>query len=120
MENVVSLCDETIRETSIKTDQTKDVHQQQLWKNEYEKIQKTIKANEASKKKTLHQRKFKTLNNLKYKLKAQIKALTIEENEHKEKATYAEMLRKIRNPSTRQNLKVHSQVWGNFWQLKTL
>ena len=77
---------------------------QQLRKNEYENIQKTIKSNEASTKKILHQRKFKKFNNLKYKPKAQIKATTIEETENTEKPTFAEILRKSRNPSRRQNL----------------
>ena len=69
-----------------------------------DEIQKTIKANKASTKKILHQRKFKKFNNLKYKPKAQVKATTIEETENTEKQTYAETLRKSRNPSKRQNL----------------
>ena len=41
---------------------------------------------------------------MKYKPKAQIKATNIEETENTEKPTYAEILRKSRNPSPRQNL----------------
>ena len=52
----------------------------------------------------LHQRNFKKFNNLKYKPKAQVKATAIEETENTEKQTYAETLRKSRNPSKRQNL----------------
>ena len=41
---------------------------------------------------------------MKYKPKAQVKVTTIEETENIEKPTYAEILRKSRNLSTRQNL----------------
>ena len=51
MEDVVSFCDKAIKETNIKIDQTKSILKQQLGKNEYEEIQKTIKLNEASTKK---------------------------------------------------------------------
>ena len=40
----------------------------------------------------------KKFNNLKYKLKAQIKATTIEKTENTEKPTYAEILRKAEIP----------------------
>ena len=84
MEDVVSFCDKTVKETNIKIDQTEGILQQQLRMNEYEEIQKTIKENYASTKKILHQRKLRKLNNLKYKPKVQIKATTIEETENKE------------------------------------
>ena len=94
MEDGVSFCNKTIKKTNVKIDQTESTLKQQLQKNKYDEIQKAIKANEASTKKILHQRKFKKFNNLKYKLKAQIKATTIEGTENKEKRTYAEILRK--------------------------
>ena len=94
MEDVVSFCEKTIKETNIKIDQTEGILKQQLGKNEYEEIQNTTKSNEASTKKVLHQRKFGKFNNLKYKPKAQIKATTIEETENTEKLTYSEILRK--------------------------
>ena len=84
MEDVVSFCDKTVKETNIKIDQTEGILQQQLRMNEYEEIQKTIKENYASTKKILHQQKLRKLNNLKYKPKVQIKATTIEETENKE------------------------------------
>ena len=46
----------------------------------------------------------KKFNNLKYKPKVQIKATIIEETENTEKLTYAEILRKGRDSSRRQNL----------------
>ena len=46
----------------------------------------------------------KKFNNLKYKPKVQIKATIIEEIENTEKPTYAEILRKGRDSSRRQNL----------------
>ena len=36
MEDVVSFCDKTIKETNIKVDQTEGILKQQLVKNEYE------------------------------------------------------------------------------------
>ena len=61
-------------------------------------------------------------NNLKCKTKAQIKATAIEETENKEKPTYAEILRKSWNPSSRQNLRtnlesqikpnIHERLWS--------
>ena len=80
---------------------------QQLGKNEYEEIQKTIKSNEALKKKIQHQRKCKKLKNLKHKPKVQIKATAIEETQNKEKPTCIEILRKSRIPSRKQNVTVN-------------
>ena len=95
MEDVLSFCDKTIKETNTKINQTEGILKQQLGKNEYEEIQKEIKSNDASTKNILHQRKLKISNNLKHKPKAQIKATTIKETENKEKPTYCE-----KNPET--------------------
>ena len=70
VEDAVSFCNKTIKETNINIDQTEGIIKQQLRKNEYEEILKTVKANEASTKKILLQRKFKKFNNSKYKPKA--------------------------------------------------
>ena len=70
VEDAVSFCNKTIKETNINIDQTEGIIKQQLRKNEYEEILKTVKVNEASTKKILLQRKFKKFNNLKYKPKA--------------------------------------------------
>ena len=70
VEDAVSFCNKTIKETNINIDQTEGIIKQQLRKNEYEEILKTVKANEASTKKILLQRKFKKFNDLKYKPKA--------------------------------------------------
>ena len=43
MEDIVSFCDKTIKETNIKIDQTQGILKQQLRKNEYDEIQKTTK-----------------------------------------------------------------------------
>ena len=102
MEDVLSFCDKTIKETNTKINQTEGILKQQLGKNEYEEKQKEIKSNDASTKNILHQRELKISNNLKHKPKAQIKATTIKETENKEKPTYGE--KKPRNPSRRQNL----------------
>ena len=61
MEDVVSFCDKTIKETNIKIDPTEGILKQQLRKNEYGKIQKTIYSNEVSTEKILHQQKLKNL-----------------------------------------------------------
>ena len=87
IEDVVSFCDKTIKEINTKINQTDGILKQQLGNNVYEEIQKTIKSNEASAKKILHQQKFKTFSKLKYKPKLQIKATTIEEIENTEKPT---------------------------------
>ena len=50
MEDVVSVCDETIKETNSKINQTQGIINQELEKNEHKKIQKAIKSNEASSK----------------------------------------------------------------------
>lgn len=50
MEDVVSVCDETIKETNSKINQTEGIINQELEKNERKKIQKAIKSNEASSK----------------------------------------------------------------------
>ena len=97
MEDVVSFCDKTIKEINTKINQTEGILKQQLGNNVYEEIQKTIKSNEASAKKILHQRKFKTFSKLKCKPKLQIKATTIEEIENTEKPTYAEILRNLKS-----------------------
>ena len=102
MEDVLSFCDKTIKETNTKINQTEGILKKQLGKNEYEEMQKEIKSNDASTKNILHQRKLKIFNNLKHKPKAQIKVTTIKETENKEKPTYGE--KKTRNPSRRQNL----------------
>ena len=85
MEDVVSFCDRTIKETNIKIDPTEGILKQQLRKNEYGKIQKTIYSNEVSTEKILHQQKLKNFNNLKYQPKTQIRAIIIEKNENTEK-----------------------------------
>ena len=102
MEDVLSFCDKTIKETNTKINQTEGILKKQLGKNEYEEMQKEIKSNDASTKNILHQRKLKIFNNLKHKPKAQIKVTTIKETENKEKPTYGE--KNPRNPSRRQNL----------------
>ena len=61
MEDVVSFSDKTIKETNIKIDPTEEILKQQLRKNEYGKIQKTIYSNEVSTEKILHQQKLKNL-----------------------------------------------------------
>ena len=104
MKDLASFCGKTIKETKTKIDQTENILKQQLGKNEFEELQKTIKSSEASTKKILHQRKFRKFNNLKYKSKVQVKARTIEETGNTEKPTYAEILSKSLNPSKRQNL----------------
>ena len=86
MEDVVSFCDKTIKKTNIKIDQTEGILKQQFRKNEYDGMQKTIKANKASMKKMLPQGKFKKFNILKYISKMQIKATTIEETESRVKS----------------------------------
>lgn len=50
MEDVVSVCDEKIKETNSKINQTEGIINQELEKNEHKKIQKAIKSNEASSK----------------------------------------------------------------------
>ena len=50
MEDVVSVCDETIKETNSKINQTEGIINQELENNEHKKIQKAIKSNEASSK----------------------------------------------------------------------
>ena len=59
MEKIVSFCDKTKEETSIKTNDTDSILKQQLKKKEYEKIKKKTTSNEAATKEILHQRKFK-------------------------------------------------------------
>ena len=108
MGDVVSFCDKTISETNNKIEQTETLLKQHLEKKEYDEIQKTITANEASTKKLLHQRKFKKYNNLKYKSKTPIKAKTTEGDETSDKPSYAEVLRKTRSP-IRQNTTNDSQ-----------
>ena len=48
MEDVISFCDKTIKERNTKIDIIEYILKQQLEKNEYDKIQKTIKSNKAS------------------------------------------------------------------------
>ena len=55
MEDVVSFFDKIVKDTNAKISQTESILKQQLEKNECEEIQKTIKSNEASTKKILHQ-----------------------------------------------------------------
>ena len=50
MEDVVSVCDETIKETNSKINQTEGIINQEFENNEHKKIQKAIKSNEASSK----------------------------------------------------------------------
>ena len=65
MEDVVSFCYKTIKETNIKINQTEVILQQQFRKNEYEEIQKKSKQMKHQRKRILHQSKFKKFNNLK-------------------------------------------------------
>ena len=55
MEQIISFCDKTIEETTIKINDTKMILKQQLEKKQYEEITKTITLNEAAAKKILHQ-----------------------------------------------------------------
>ena len=52
MEDIVSFCDKTNTETNTKIDQIEYILKQQLEKSEYDEIQKTIKSNVASTKKS--------------------------------------------------------------------
>ena len=61
MEDVISFCDKTIKERNTKIDQIEYVLKQQLEKNEYDKIQKTMKSNEASTKKSYINKNSKSL-----------------------------------------------------------
>ena len=66
MEGVVSFFDKTIKEKNTKIETTKGILKRQLEtveKNEYEEKHKTIKSNEGSTKKIIHQQKFKKFNN---------------------------------------------------------
>ena len=67
MERIVSFCDKTKEETTIKINSTESILKQKLEKKEYEEIKKTITSNEAAIKKISHQRKFKKYNSLKDK-----------------------------------------------------
>lgn len=61
MEDVVSFCSKTSKETNTKIDQIEYILKQQLEKNEYNEIEKAIKSNEASTKKPYINEKSKSL-----------------------------------------------------------
>ena len=96
MEDVVSFCNKTKKETSKSTKPKVNSS------NSYKRMNMT--RYKIQSKQILHQRKFKRFDILKYKPKAQIKATAIEETENTDKPTYPEISRISRNPSTRQNL----------------
>lgn len=61
MEDVVFFCNKASKETNTKIDQIEYILKQQLEKNEYNEIEKTIKSNEASTKKPYINEKSKNL-----------------------------------------------------------
>ena len=101
MSHIVTFCDKTIEETNNKIDQTDSILKAKLKKTVYEDTQKTNQMKPHQRKLIPQQRKFKKYWNLKYKLKPAVKGTNIiDENENLKKATYVEILRGNRTPTT--------------------
>ena len=67
MKNIVTYCDKTIAQTNDIIKETETDLKKVTGKEELSAIEATIKANESTAKRHLHQGKFKKFNNLKYK-----------------------------------------------------
>ena len=100
-----------------KNNQTETILKQQLKKEDYQEIMKTIASNETATKKVLQQRKFKKFTSLKYKPKSAVKLVvnnnegsrTTEEQPRPTKPSYAQALKSNTNTFEKVNLPNHNE-----------